>query len=138
MTSWDSVFKAQELQEQHARAFEESFFASEADYPHSDARYYTKTGIEFWDDWEITNRWVTIQTVGTNDYQAAVVVSNYFTMQIFDGITNRVELSTSNLPLAYVPMRIVPHAIQIQNVYITNFSPWYFGTDYPQGRIILN
>jgi hypothetical protein len=85
------------------------------DNGHSQERYYTKSGIRFWDDWEVTNQWHTICTVGTNDYQAAVVVSNYFTMQVWEGRTNRVELLSSNLPLAIVPMRIVPS----QTIYAT-------------------
>lgn len=71
--------------------------------------YFTTSGIEFWDDFEITNEWHTVTTQGTNDYQAAVVYSNYFVKIVFDEKTNKVELSSTLLPLEKVPMRIVQH-----------------------------
>ncbi len=74
-----------------------------------DARYFTQSGIEFWDDYEMTNQWHTIQTIGTNDYQAACVFSNYFVKFIFDGKTNKDELASTLLPLEKVPMRIIAH-----------------------------
>ena len=92
-----------------------------------DGRYFTQSGIEFWDDFEITNEWHTIATQGTNDYQAAVVYSNYFVNIIFEDRTNKVQLSSTLLLLEKVPMRTVLHERHLQQ---TNF--------WNQGMIYLN
>jgi hypothetical protein len=89
------------------------------------SHYFTKSGIEFWDDFEITNEWHTISRQGTNDYQASVVYSNYFVKIIFEDRTNKVQLSSTLLPLEKVPMRTIPHVNQIIiSAPNTNTFPW--------------
>lgn len=95
----------------------------------SDGRYFTQSGIEFWDDFEITNEWHTIATQGTNDYQAAVVYSNYFVKIIFEDRTNKVQLSSTLLPLKKVPMRIIETPIKYLSV--TNYiDPRFWNGNY--------
>lgn len=97
-------------------------------YALDQSHYFTVTGLEFWDDFEITNEWHTIATQGTNDYQAAVVYSNYFVKIIFEDRTNKVQLSSTLLPLDKVPMRIVPAPIiyhSTNQIIVQPSSPWY-------------
>lgn len=101
-----------------------------------DGRYFTQSGIEFWDDFEITNEWHTIATQGTNDYQAAVVYWNYFVKIIFEDRTNKVQLNSTLLPLEKVPMRCVLHVNQV--IINDGGGSWAIPYPYDFGKIMTN
>lgn len=84
--------------------------------------YSLPNGVETWNDSELVTNWHSVLIEGTNDYQAAIVRSNYFAMLVWNGKTNRVELDTKILTPAATPLRVVP--VQIQFNIATNTWGW--------------